>query len=37
MVSLGELRMLFDDALNGSKVELLDGIVREAAFEGGME
>lgn len=33
LVSLCELRMFFDDALDGSKVKLLDGIIREASVE----
>lgn len=37
LVSFCELRMFFDDALNGSKVKLLDGIVREATVEGWMK
>ena len=37
LVSLCELRMFLDNALDGSKVELFDRIVREATVEGGME
>ena len=33
MISLRELGMLFDDALDGAKVILLEGIVGETAVE----
>ena len=37
LVSFCELGMFFDDALDGSEVKLLDGIVRKASVETGME